>query len=224
MHYLCIPTTKSIIMEETTHNAPATRTTPDNCVAEWPRLASGIAFYHLVDYHTYNTYGAYNLSAEEWDNREMIYNFKNNSELTDPISHRNAMEKAIGMLLPQLKATFGDSLSQLTLVCIPASTAEKTKARFEEFSDVVTKATGMTNGYAHVHVAVDAESKHLSNQPQYTLDEEWFAGRDVLLFDDIMATGGSISSFAGQLTSAGAHVVAAMVLGKTVADKFGREQ
>ena len=32
-----------------------------------------------------NTYGAYNLSAEEWDNREMIYNFKNNPELTDEL-------------------------------------------------------------------------------------------------------------------------------------------
>ena len=152
------------------------------------------------------------------------YNFKNNPELTDPFSHRNAMEKAISLLLPQLKATFGEHLPQLTLVCIPASTAEKTKARFEEFANVVTEATGMANGYPHVQVAVDAESKHLSNQPQYTLDEEWFARRDVLLFDDIMATGGSINTFAQQMTSGGAHVVAALVLGKTVADKFGKEQ
>jgi predicted amidophosphoribosyltransferase len=134
------------------------------------------------------------------------------------------MEKAISRLLPQRKATFGEHLPQLTLVCIPASTAEKTKARFEEFANVVTEATGMANGYPHVQVAVDAESKHLSNQPQYTLDEEWFAGRDVLLFDDIMATGGSINTFAQQMTSGGAHVVAALVLGKTVADKFGKEK
>ena len=54
--------------------------------------------------------------------------------------------------------------------------------------------------------------------------DKWFAGRDVLLFDDIMATGGSINTFAQQMTSGGAHVVAALVLGKTVADKFGKEQ
>ena len=211
-------------MDENTHNAPTPCSPLDQCVTSWPRLSSGVAYNYLVDYHTYNTYGAYSLAPEEWDNREMIYNFKNNPELTDPVSHRNAMEKAIALLLPQLRATFGEHLPRLTLVCIPASTAEKTKARSEEFANVVTEATGMANGYPHVQVAVDAESKHLSNQPQYTLDEEWFAGRDVLLFDDIMATGGSINSFAQQMTSGGAHVVAALVLGKTVVDKFGKEQ
>ena len=211
-------------MEDNARNAQAPCPTPDQCVAAWPRLESGVAYNYLVDYPTYNTYGAYSLSAEEWDNREMIYNFKNKSELTDPISHRNAMDKAIGLLLPRLKSTFGERLPGLTLVCIPASTAKKTKVRFEEFAAIVTGATGMANGYDHVHVAVDAESKHLSNLPQYTLDEEWLSGRDVLLFDDIMATGGSISSFARQLTQAGAHVVAAVVLGKTVTAKFGNEQ
>ena len=211
-------------MDETTHTDTTQQQPLDACVASWPRLEGDIAYNHLVDYHTYNTYGAYNLSAEEWDNREMIYNFKNNSELTDPISHQQAMEKAIGLLLPMLKTTFGELLSQLTLVCIPASTAEKTVARFEEFARLVTGDTGMDNGFTHVQVAVDAESKHLSDRPLYTIDEEWFKDRDVLLFDDIMATGGSIKSFAKQMTAAGAHVVAAVVLGKTIGDKFAREK
>ena len=211
-------------MDENTHNASTPCSPFVQCVASWPRLTSGVAYNYLVDYHTYNTYGAYNLSAEEWDNREMIYNFKNNSELTDPISHQQAMEKAIGLLLPMLKTTFGELLSQLTLVCIPASTAEKTVARFEEFARIVTGDTGMDNGFTHVQVAVDAESKHLADQPLYTIDEEWFKDRDVLLFDDIMATGGSIKSFAKQMKAAGAHVVAAVVLGKTISDKFAREK
>ncbi|MBO4658911.1 MAG: phosphoribosyltransferase [Prevotella sp.] len=211
-------------MDETTRTNPTQQPSLDANVASWPRLDGSIAFNHLVDYHSYNTYGAYSLSAEEWDNREMIYNFKNNSELTDPISHQQALEKAIGLFIPMLKTTFGEQLHQLTLVCIPASTAEKTKARFEDFARIVTEETGMENGYHHVQVAVDAESKHLADQPLYTIDEEWFKGRDVLLFDDIMATGGSIKSFAGQMTAAGAHVVAAVVLGKTISDKFAREK
>lgn len=210
-------------MDDITHNDMPLLKSLETSVASWPKL-DGIAYKHLVDYHSYNTYGAYNLSTEEWDNREMIFNFKNNPELTDPISHRNAMEKAINLLRPVLNDTFGSLLSHLTLVCIPASTSEKTIARFKEFAQVVTTDTGMTDGFNHVHVAVDAESKHLTNQPLYTLDEEWFAGRNVLLFDDIMATGGSIKSFARQMTTAGANVVAAVVLGKTIGDKFAKEQ
>jgi hypothetical protein len=220
-HYFCKRIQKVIIMNTTPH----TSETPGNpseavmsCVSSWPCLKSGIHYNYLVDYHSYNGFGTYNLSPEEWDNREMIYNFKNNSELTDPISHRQAMTKAIELLLPLLERTFGDRLPLLTLVCIPASTAEKTAARFDEFSQQVCTSTGMGNAYSHIHVVVDGESKHLgdSHLPQYSLDEDFFKDRLVLLFDDIMSTGGSISAFAEQMSSTGAKVVAAVVLGKTV--------
>ena len=57
-------------MDETTHTDTTQQQPLDACVASWPRLEGDIAYNHLVDYHTDNTYGAYNLSAEEWDNRD----------------------------------------------------------------------------------------------------------------------------------------------------------
>lgn len=211
-------------MNETTLPNDTQKSQLQACVAEWPQLKSGVRYHHLVDYHSYHAFGTYNLSPDEWDIREMIYNFKNNSELTDPISHRQAMQKAIGLLVPMLEKTFGPLLPQLTLVCIPASSAEKTAARFEEFSSLVTEQTGMENGYPHVNVAVDGESKHLdTHQPQYALDEDYFKGRQVLLFDDIMATGNSVIRFAAQMADSGAEVVGAVVLGKTVANKYDKE-
>lgn len=203
-------------MNEQAHPAMASRTTPDECVASWPQLRNGIHYQHLVDYHSYNAFGTYSLSPEEWDNREMIYNFKNNSELTDPISHRQAMEKAINLLTTLLKATFGEQMPKLTLACIPASTAEKTAARFGEFSELVAAATGIENGYSHISVVADQERLEDSHLPQYAIDSDYYNGRQVLLFDDIMATGGSVSKFAARMEEAGAHVVAAVVLGKTV--------
>ena len=189
------------------------------CIEKWPQLNGGIHYQYLVDYHSYTGFGTYSLTNEEWDNREMIYNFKNNSELTDPISHQNALDKAIGLVLPLLRDTFGDSLGQLTLVCIPASTAEQTAARFEEFARRVTEATGMTNGYDHITIVADKDGVGDSHLPEYAIDNEFFAGRRVLLFDDIMVTGGSVNKFATRLTDAGIDIVAAVVLGKTVAKK-----
>jgi predicted amidophosphoribosyltransferase len=189
-----------------------------DCVASWPQLPNGLRYQHLVDYHSYTGFGTYNLSPEEWDNREMIFNFKNNSELTDPISHRQAMEKAIDLFTTLLQETFGSELPLLTLTCVPASTATKTEARFKEFAALVTQATGMTDGYEHIHVVADQDPEHLgeSHLPKYAISQDFFAGRPVLLFDDIMATGSSLSKFANNMREAGAEVVSAVVLGKTV--------
>ena len=189
------------------------------CIEKWPKLNGGIHYQYLVDYHSYTGFGTYSLTNEEWDNREMIYNFKNNSELTDPISHKNALNKAIDMVLPLLNETFGEVLKQLTLVCIPASTAEQTAARFEEFAQRVTEATGMTNGYDHITIVADKDGVGDSHLPEYAIDNEFFVGRKVLLFDDIMVTGGSVNKFATRLTDAGIDIAAAVVLGKTVAKR-----
>lgn len=205
-------------MNDNSPTPPSQGTTLEQCTASWPQLASGLRYQRLVDYHSYTGFGTYNLSNEEWDNREMIFNFKNNSELTDPISHQNAMEKAISLFTDLLVKTFGDHLPTLTLACIPASTAEKTAARFEEFARRMTEATSMANGYDHIQVIVDQDPERLSDShlPQYAIDPDYFKGRKVLLFDDIMATGNSVGKFANHMEEAGAEVVAAVVLGKTV--------
>ena len=206
-------------MNDESHSKQTQETTLATCTASWPQLSSGIRYKHLVDYYSYNAFGAYSLSNEEWDNRDMIHNFKNNSELTDPISHLNAMNKAIDLLLALLRDTFGDLLPQLTLVCIPASTAEKTAARFEEFAKLVCEKTGMANGYTHITVVADQEYLSDSHLPQYDIDTDFFANRLVLLFDDIMATGGSVNKFAAHMDETGAQVIAAVVLGKAVPRK-----
>lgn len=205
-------------MNDNSPTTPPQGTTLEQCTTSWPQLASGLRYQRLVDYHSYTGFGTYNLSNEEWDNREMIFNFKNNSELTDPISHQNAMEKAISLFTDLLEKTFGDILPTLTLVCIPASTAEKTEARFKEFARRMTETTGMENGYEYIKVVADQTMEQLgdSHLPQYAIDTEYFNNRKVLLFDDIMATGNSVGKFATRMEEAGAKVIAAVVLGKTV--------
>ena len=205
-------------MNDNSPTPPSQGTTLEQCTASWPQLASGLRYQRLVDYHSYTGFGTYNLTNEEWDNREMIFNFKNNSELTDPISHQNAMKKAISLFTELLVSTFGDLLPSLTLACVPASTAEKTEARFKEFAQHMVEATGMENGYEHIKVVADQDPEKLgdSHLPQYAIDTEYFKDRKVLLFDDIMATGNSVGKFAKRMEETGADVVAAVVLGKTV--------
>ena len=49
---------------------------------------------------------------------------------------------------------------------------------------------------------------------EYTLPTDALQGKDVLLFDDIIASGGSVCRFAEKLTTMGANVIAALALGK----------
>ena len=90
--------------------------------------------------------------------------------------------------------------------CIPASTQANTARRFEQFSQQVCENTGMTNAYPLLTWNEEGE--------EYTLPTDALQGKDVLLFDDIIASGGSVCRFAEKLTTMGANVIAALALGK----------
>ena len=51
-------------------------------IASWPCLNNGIHYKWLVDYAAFSAFGTFELSAEEWEKRDLIVNFKGNSELT----------------------------------------------------------------------------------------------------------------------------------------------
>lgn len=116
-------------------------------ITNWKHLENGLPYKWIVDYASYNAYGNFKLSAEDWEKRDYIVNFKGNSELTTEIDHQQALKKAISDITTLIKETFGNAANQLTLVCIPASTRANTKRRFEEFSKEVCEKTGMANAY-----------------------------------------------------------------------------
>ena len=103
-------------------------------IASWPCLSNGLHYNWLVDYAAFSAFGTFELSAEEWEKRDLIVNFKGNSELTTEIDHQQAVDKAIDLVSSFLKAVFSEkeettnshsTLSQLTLVCLPASTRKQ---------------------------------------------------------------------------------------------------
>ena len=185
-------------------------------IANWKHLDNGLPYNWVVDYASYNAYGNFELSSEDWEKRDYIVNFKGNSELTTEIDHQQALAKAISDITTLIHETFGDAASQFTFVCIPASTQANTKRRFEEFSENVCKNTGMTNAYPFISWTTLFNPEEGEEEDRYTLDGDALNGRDVLLFDDIIASGGSVCRFAEKLKAMGANVIAAIALGKKV--------
>lgn len=181
-------------------------------VSSWSLFANGLRYSWLVDYATYTAGGQFELSDEEWDNRNFVSNFKGNSELTTEFDHQNALSKAIEMVSTKIKEIFDDEAQQITLVCIPASTLENTERRFKEFSQKVCQETGMENAYDHFFFKEDDTG--------FTMDMEWFKDRQVLVFDDIIASGHSIMTFADNLQQSGINVIGALALAKKREDNY----
>lgn len=56
------------------------------------------------------------------------------------------------------------------------------------------------------------------------IDETFFQRKQVILFDDIIASGGSIVRFAEKLEKSGAKVIAALALGKKIPDGYDNNE
>jgi hypothetical protein len=207
--YICSETTKlNSKMTEVLHNQQDVLLA---AVSKWQILSDNLHYSWVVDYATYTAGGTFSLTESQWAERELVTNFKGNTELTTEIDHKEAVKKAIELIAHKIKKTFGDNASQLTLVCIPASTEETTCRRFEIFSEEVCKICGMDSGYSHILFQTDGS---------YIFDEGFFKSRPVLLMDDIIASGASVRRFAQNISESGAIVIAALALGKKVEDGY----
>lgn len=187
-------------------------------VSTWDTLLGGLKYSFLFFY--YPTTCDFEATEEEWYYRRLVWDFKNSPGKTSPVAHQIALGKAVPMIKNKLFETFNaDNLKQLTLVCIPASSQVKTKARYEEFSNRICNETEMINAFPHISVVTEREERHLGgtsmNTSQLSFDEDFFKGKYVLLFDDVITRGDSMRTFKRKMESLGAIVVGGLSLGKT---------
>lgn len=192
------------------------------CVSSWDYVPqSGLHHSFFIKYYP-TSLQDFEATDAEWQDRWFIWNFKNNPDKQkedSPYYHKQALDDAIDMLEERLNQTFGKLLPELTLVCVPASSPKKNEARYKAFSERLCEATGMSNAYSHITVTEEAVEKHEGGEGvrinTVLLDWDYFNGRCILLFDDVLTTGGSMRRYAERFASHGAEVIACMTLGKT---------
>ena len=189
------------------------------CVSSWETLAFNIPYNFLL--HYYPTTCDFEATEDEWDDRRLVWNFKNTPGKTSEEEHEEALDEVIPRLTSLLENTFGNYLDLLTLVCIPASSEANNNARFEDFSERLTNETDMDNAFDHIQVVEDATPKHLggTGTPVLHFDENFFKGRYILLFDDVITKGNSMLRFKLKLEALGATVIAGVSVGKTTHER-----
>lgn len=195
------------------------------CVSTWyePRR-SYVKCFSMYNY--YPTTCDWDANDDEWWVRNLIWDFKANPNKPQPISmimalHKRAADIIIENLARCLKYFFGNELSKLTFVCIPASKASITQRRYEDFSEQLCTILGMSNAYRHISVKQDGEAKHIGGtmQAKYVFDDEFFKGKYVLLFDDVITSGSSMETFKNRMERMGAFVVGGVSIGVTKHDR-----
>ena len=83
----------------------------------------------------------------------------------------------------------------------------------------------MEDGFDHINVISDRDASHLGNSTDsdnYQLESDFFLNKRVIIFDDIVTTGKSISLMQRKLLQAGAVVKCCITLGKTVHQIMGK--
>lgn len=181
-----------------------------NSVSNWDAVRGVPHYFFYYYYPTRFT----DVSADSQDARRLVYNFK------DGLAHAKVKD----LVVNKIRSTFSSGdISKLCFACIPASTRAVHQSRYEDFSREVCQALGMSDAYSYITITKEKTPSHLggSDSAEYSYSSSYFKGKFVVLFDDIVTRGGSVSSMKSQLEALGAVVICAISIGRTFSDWNG---
>ena len=160
--------------------------------------------YYFMDYLPIR----FNSTDEQIEDREDIFRFKD------------------GYRVNRIYKGFADGITRLadadTVVCfVPASTAAKTKRRYEKVAKYLQGQTGIECSCTAIQKPIDGESGHVAGKTsnpaaEFTFDPNVFFGKKVILVDDVVTRGTTLESTARQLKRYGAKEVIGLVAGRTI--------
>lgn len=179
-----------------------------NAISNWSDI-EGFPYYAHVPYFPNKTLHTF----IQQDAQKLVLDFKNGDFDIQKIYSEQ--------LVSLLKNTFKDDLARLTFACIPASNIKDNESRYKSFSSAICENTGMKNAYEHIKILESATSKHLGGtSSQLIYDSDFFNGRYVILFDDIITTGKTVLNMKQELEHIGAEVICAISFGITTQDPY----
>lgn len=154
-----------------------------------------------------------NLNDEQQANRQLVYDFKDGK----------ASAQVAEQTAKHLIATYGEDCKNIVFAPIPASSAEKNEIRYKDFCNIVCNLTGAINGYNHIKVSGERLSIHENRKAEKSIresniidfDEDFFNGKQVLVFDDVITKGISYATYAKQIEDLGANVLGGVFLART---------
>lgn len=154
-----------------------------------------------------------NVGDKEIADRELVYAFK------DGRAHEEVAQRTAASMLN----SYGKECEKIVFSPVPASSQEKNDIRYKAFCERVCELTGAINGYSHVRVEGERLTIHDNRKIEkdvrkvniITFDDDFFNGKQVLVFDDVISKGLSYATYADQIESMGANVIGGIFLART---------
>ncbi|MBO7337089.1 MAG: hypothetical protein J6U33_00405 [Paludibacteraceae bacterium] len=114
--------------------------------------------------------------------------------------------------------TFGEYKHQLTLFSIPSSRKLANNTKFAQLSAVLAAKCGMDNSFSHVNYIKDyiPSKPNEDGYPVLSFDKEYFKGRLILMFDELINTGKSSLHYYDVLTEMGAMPIMLVAVAKSI--------
>ncbi len=185
-------------------------------VADWSVLYSGLKYFCFYNY--YPTTCTFSASQAEWNVRTLIWGFKYSDTKRISKPEKDAANYQVAsILIKKIRDTFDGDLSKLTLVCIPASSKVVNRMRYEKFSNVICQLLGMENAYPYIEILTDREAKHSggTSEPDLYFDPAFFKGKNIIIFDDVITKGDSMTKMCQKMQELGGDVICGISIGKT---------
>lgn len=147
------------------------------------------------------------IAEDQWNFTRTVYHFKEGKD-----SCVKYFAKAFRILHPTC---------ELTVMFMPCSTETRYYNRFISLSRYFSKYHRVYSGFNYIDFTSERECKHTA-QKRDEVDEgsnyiisDYVKGKKVIIVDDLLITGQSLSSYADRLKDSGAEVIGAIFLAKT---------
>ena len=171
----------------------------------------GVLYKSFFPYYPQRRFTNEVLSREDIRNREFVWSFKD--------GRATGRERATQLLIDFLKSSeLAKYKEKITFVCVPASSNMSNMIRYESFCNKVCNELGYRNGYGHFTISSCGTPRHMGGTTSTTVEftDDFFNGSFILLFDDVLTSGGTANRFKTQLESVGGRVIGLITLGRTV--------
>lgn len=154
-----------------------------------------------------------NVGEAEIADRQLVYQFK------DGIAFEEVAQRTAKNMIEQ----YGERCKDIVFSPVPASTSEKNEQRYKAFCERVCELTGAANGFTHAKVSGGRLSIHDNRKTEkevrlvniVELDNDFYNGKAVVVFDDVITKGLSYAMFANQPETLGANVLGGIFLART---------
>lgn len=171
-----------------------------------------------LHYYYKTSHGA--VSDGDQRTRNLVFAFKDkfhNKSIFEINRARSVFSDEVSTLLKKL---YGDSIGDVWFCTAQASTPESADRRFKAFCEKVSAACGVNNGYELIEVTGTKLSASTEGGVRGDISNLSISsavmGKKIVLFDDIITSGKSMSNLKSALLAKGAASVDCVAFGRTV--------